>query len=437
MAKTLVLIGMLLMATIAGATDLLGVYQDAWQNSPLPKNYLATHLATSEGTPIALGALLPQVTVTGNGSGTKVSQPGFTSRYPSMGYNISITQPLFNYSSYANWAEATDNSNAAAATYQSNLQNFILSVANAYFNVILAEENVDFAQAQVKSLSKNLDQTKDQFEVGISTYTDLLQAKANYVSAVATLIANQNALDNANQNLTELTGKPESNLAQIKNNFPFVPPVPNDMNTWVHNALQNNQALAAQHDTTRAALANVNQTVGNQLPTVSLVASYGQTFYRQTIPAQISSSPEFLGVVIGLQLNWTVFAGGEQMATSLQAANQYASSQNTELNLYRQTTMQTQQDFLSVLANISQVDAYQASVKAAVSSLNDYNAEYKAGTATIVDVLNANQTLYQANSNLATAVNGYITSLLQLKYDAGSLNKSDLASLNQYLQVTH
>ena len=124
------------------------------------------------------------------------------------------------------------------------------------------------------------------------------------------------------------------------------------------------------------------------------------------------------------------------MASSLQAANQYASSQNTELNLFRETTTQARQDFLSVLANISQVAAYKQSVLAAESSLRDYNAKYKVGTATIVDVLNATQTLYQAKSNLANAEYEYITSLLQLKYDAGILNQQDLVSLNKYLQVT-
>ncbi len=435
--RSLVLSALFLISSGAEAADLVGVYQDATQNSPLLQNYAATRAASGEGRMIALAALLPQVTVSGNGSETHLNQPGLNTTYPSMGYNISLTQPLFNYTNYASLAGAANTSAAAGETYQANLQNFTLTLSTDYFNIILAEENVAFAEAEVNSLKETLNQTQKQFNVGLVPYTNVLQSKANYTSALATLIANQNTLANANQTLRTLTGKLETNLAVLKEDFPFVPPVPNDINAWVETALQNNPTLIAQHYTTKALLATVNETVGNQLPSVDLVVNYGQSFYRENVAPEVSSDSQFLGWSVALQFNWTVFAGGEQMASSLQAANQYASSQNTELNLYRQTVMQTKQDFLSVRSNIAQVKANQAAVVAAESSLKNYNAEYKVGTATIVDVLNANQTLYQAKSSLATAVNDYLDSFLQLKYDAGNLNPQDLARINQYLQVPH
>ncbi len=432
--RKLIVSCMVLLSTPIFASDLLSVYRDALQNSPLPTNYLATQNSTKEGTPIALGALLPQFAVTANGTYTKTTAPDAS--YPSTGYSLTLTQPLFNYSDYASLAGATDNSDAAEATYHSNMQNFMLTVATDYFNVLLAEYNVKFAQANVDSLKSTLDQTEAKFSVGLATSTDVLQAKSNYKSAIATLIANQNTLQDADQTLMVLTGKPEANLALIKQDFPYVPPDPDNLSTWVQDALQNNFALIAQHDTTRAALATVNQTVGTQLPSVNLELSYGQSFYRESsVPNAVSSYPQILGASISLNLTWTVFNGGEQMASALQEANNYASSQNTELNLYRQTKMQTQQDFLSVMANMSQVQAYKQSVIAAQSSLDDYNAKYRVGTATIVDVLNATQTLYQAKSNLANAAYQYIISLLQLKYDAGNLNEKDLVALNNYLQV--
>lgn len=434
--RGLVFSTLFLVSTSATASDLVSVYQDAYQNSPLLKNYWATRAAVAEGTPIALGSLLPQIAVTGNATETHLSASGMDTSYPSMGYNISLTQPLFNYTNYASVAGASANSSAAEATYQSNLQNFILMVGTDYFDVLLAAANVKFAQANVDSLKETLDQTERQFQVGIVPYTNVLEAKANYAAAVATLLANQNTLADTQQNLMTLTGKPESNFATLKDDFPFVPPSPNNSQAWVDAALQNNQALQAQHYITKAALATVNQAVGAQLPSVDLVVNYGQNFYRENVPPMVSPSSQWSGLTVALQFDWTVFSGGEQMATNLQAANQYASAQNVELNLYRQTTMQIQQDYLSVLSNISEVKAYEASVIAAESSLKNYNAQYKVGTATIVDVLNANQTLYQAKSNLATAANDYIESLLQLKYEAGNLSKDDLLNFNQYLQIT-
>lgn len=432
--RRIVFSSLFFLVNAATANDLLGVYHDAYQSSPLPKEYLATFNSTAEGTPIAAGALLPQVAVTGNGTYTETNTA--VGNYPSAAYALSVTQPLFNYTDYATLAGATDNSSSAAATYQSNMQNFVLTVGTDYFNVLLAEDNVDFAKSEIESLGAVLKQTKEQFSVGLATYTDVLQAKANYDSAISTLVVNENTLNNANQTLITLTGKPEPDLAALKLDFPFISPDPNNADFWISHAIENNQSLISQRYTTKAALANVNETVGNQLPAVSLVASYGQNFYRDNISSVVAPGPRTLSASVALQLTWTVFSGGEQMATSLQAADQYASSQNVELNLYRNTVTQTKQDYLSVLANVSQVQAYELSVIAAQSTLNDYMAKYKVGTATIVDVLNATQTLYQAKSNLATAAYQYIDSLLQLKLDAGTIGPQDLAYLNQYLQVT-
>lgn len=420
------------------ANDLVGVYNDAAQSSPILKSDWATYEAAHANVPIAVSALLPQVALTGSAEAINTDQPGIVSNttYPTALYSVSVTQPLFNYNQFAGVAQAKESSNAAEATYQSQLQSFVLTLAEDYFNVLEAQDNVSFAQAQLLSLTTTLHQTREKFEAGVATYTDVAQAKANADSAQAQLVQNQEALVNANETLWTLTGKKEDNLAKVKSDFPYTPPVPDDETTWVHQSLTQNAALLAQQATTSAALASVHQAVGNQLPNVSLVASYGEQFYRESVPLGISASGQISAASIELALTWTVFSGGELMASTLQAANQYASSEDTTENLYRTTQSDAQQDFLSVIANMSQVSAYKQSVIAAQSTLNDYNAKYKVGTATIVDVLNATQTLYQDQSSLAQAEYAYIDSLLQLKFDAGTLNPKDLDYFNQYLQVT-
>lgn len=431
-------VALLLLTTSLHANDLVGVYHDAASNSPILNSDLATAEAAHQNIPIAVSALLPQVAVTGTAAEINTNQPGIVSdtTYPTALYSVSVIQPLFNYNQFAGVAQAKETTNAAEATYQSQIQSFVLTLAEDYFNVLEAEDNVSFAQAQLLSLNTTLQQTREKFEAGIATYTDVAQAKANADSAQAQLVQNQEALVNANETLWTLTGKKEDNLAQVKSNFPYVPPVPNDETVWVHQSLTQNAALLAQQATTSAALASVHQAVGNQLPNVSVIASYGEQFYRDSIPIGISASGQTSAASIQLALSWTVFSGGELMASTLQAANQYASSENSAQNLYRTTQSDAEQDFLSVISNLSQVNAYKQSVIAAQSTLNDYNAKYKVGTATIVDVLNATQVLYQNKSNLAQSEYAYIDSLLQLKFDAGTLNPKDLNYFNQYLQVT-
>jgi outer membrane protein len=418
------------------ASDLLSVYHDASQSSPILTADQANNQASDEQVPIALAALLPQLGIQGNVSYTDYSQPGLDTHYPSDGYSLTLTQPLFNYTAFAALANVKFTANAADFTHQAQIQNFILTVAQDYFSVLQAQDNVTFAEAQLKSLDTTLKQTEQKFEVGVGTYTDVAQARANAQSAEATLIQNQNTLADSNQTLRELTGKLETNLAIVKPDFPFAPPSPNNMQTWINQALEINPTLVSQHETTKAALANVNVKVGNQLPVVSFVATYGQTFYRQDVSPYVSPGPYEDTTTLELDFSWTVFNSGELLSSSLQAANQYASSQNTEMNLYRQTKSNVTNDFLSVVSSQSQVTADKQAVRSAQITLDDYNAKYKVGTATIVDVLNATQTLYQDQSTLAAAEYQYIDSWLQLKYDTGTLNEQDLTTLNQYLQVT-
>ncbi len=427
---------LLALSTQVQASDLVSVYHDALQGSPILQTDLSTNQATHENIPIAISALLPQVTVSANLSYTGVNETGFNTNYPSDGYSLMVTQPLFNYTAFSAMFNVTNSTHAADETYLAQQQNFILTVAQDYFAVLQAEDNVAFAEAQLKSLDATLVQTEQKFEVGVGTYTDVAQARANDQSAKATLVQNQNTLADDNETLRELTGKLETNLAVVKADFPYVLPVPDDLNTWVKNALITNPSLLSEQYTTKAALATVNQNIGNQLPTVSLVLSLSQTFYRENVSPVIASPPYESDASIALALNWTLFSGGELMASSLQAANQYVSSEDTTVNLTRQTQSNVTNDFLSVVSGRSQVIANKQAVVSAKITLDDYNAKYKVGTATIVDVLNATQTLYQDQSNLAAAEYQYINSSLQLKYDAGTLNAKDLTDLNQYLQVT-
>ena len=417
------------------ANNLESVYRDALTDSPLLKQYKATNQASAEAVPISVAAVLPQIALTANATATHVSGPGFNSSYPSEAYNIALTQTLFNYNQFAGIAYAHDTKIAAEANYQSQLQSFILLVAEDYFAVLLARDTLTFSQAEVDSLKMTLAQTQLQFKVGVSTYTDVQQAQANYDTAVAAVLQNENALDNANQALFALTGKNETNLAGLGANFPFLPPTPNNPEVWIAKALKQNAALISEEASSKAALAAVNQAVGNELPVVSAALGYNAQYYRSNVPATISLYTHVVDKTAAFNLTWTLFEGGALVADSLQAANQYAAAEDTALNLYRQTQSNTAQDFSSVLSSLAQINAYKLALQSAQSTLNSDLAKFKVGTATIVDVLNATQVLYQAKTNLANSEYQYINSYLQLQYDAGSLNPNTLAQLNQYLGV--
>lgn len=432
-----VLTGLLLsMSPFSQAADLLSVYHDAVNNSPILESDLYANMATGEGVPINVGNILPSLTVSANAGYNQIRATGVNSvSYTNSAYTFTATQILFNYNDFANISVAHYNKAAGNATYESQQQQFIQNVAAAYFNVLTAQYDVRLAEAQYKFLKTTLQQTEAKFSVGLGTYTDVAQAKANYDSAYATLIQNQNNLAIINENLRTFTGKIETNLAMVTKGFPTPSPNPQNVNDWVKIAEQKNPLLVAQRDTENAALANTNAVVGNQLPSVFLQASYNQNFYSSATPSIISSTNHNLDKIAEIGLTWTIFSGGEQMASTLQAADQYVAQENTSTNLYRQTVSQTTQDYLSVMADIAQIKAYQQSVISAESSLKEFDAKYKVGSATIVDVLNEVQTLYQARFNLAQAMNNYVNSDMNLKLDIGALSVTDLQNMNKYLKV--
>lgn len=418
------------------AADLLSVYHDASTNSPQLATYLNTALATSQKVPINAGNLLPQVVGTAAIDQNNISANGVSANYSNHNYSLTITQQIFNYTDFANTTGAEYDKAFAMATYTSQEQQFILSVAEAYFNVLTAQYDVSLAQSQYDFLKKTLDQTQAKFKAGLATYTDVAQARANMQTAYATLIKSQNNLAIANVNLTTFTGIPETHLATVtKGEFPIPPPDPENVDYWVKLAEIHNPQLLAQQATENAALANVHASVGNQLPVVFVEASYQKNYYSNNVPSIVSLSTRTLDKSLELGLTWNIFSGGEQMSQTLAAANQYVSQENTSTNLYRQTNSQTTQDYLSVMASIAQIQAYRQSEISALASLKQFDAEYKVGTATIVDVLNQVQALYQARFNLAQALNQYVDSVLSLKADVGTLSQQDLANFNQYLKV--
>jgi len=429
--------GMLGMVVPGFATDLLQIYNTALASSPLLKSQKATSEAGSEALGINFGELLPQLSVTGDADAVAVRSSPANANYTLIGYTAIASQTLFDATEFGDFGNGYHSAQAAKQTYQYQYQTFILTVAQRYFDVLEARDNVTFSEAKAEFLRKTLTQTQQKLEVGLSTRTDEAQALANYDQAIAEVIANQNALQNAREQLRVLTGKKEMNLAALKNGFPYEKPNPDNVKYWVKQAIAHNHSLKAAENTADASLDTVYATMGNQLPKVTAQATYGVNQYSVDVPSLVSSNFNSKNWTASLSLTWSIFSGGSQFASSIQAAHSYAASDAQADNTYRNVEKQTRQDYRNVLAQIAQVQAFQQSVKAGESSVEQYEARYQVGTETIVNVLDQLQRLYQSKQNLAQAQYNYILAVLNLKRDAGQLTVQNLEVLNQWLKVTH
>lgn len=430
-----VIVGLGLTA-LSHAADLTEVYRQALQSAPTLKLEQAVEKSELQAVPLGWSALLPQVSTSAS-----VARENTNSNVVSnVSYNQSILgaslkQSLINFNYFATLRAAYHDADAARDTYQFVLQEFIISVAQAYFNVLEAQDNVRFAESKEEFLQKTLVQTRDKYRVGLSAITDLKQAEANYYAAVADSIQAKNTLANDWQKLQVLTGQPETALAGLRQNFPFTSPVPDDIDQWVQQAVKHNHNLISARYKVDAAHDEVLAAVGNQLPTLGLDVDYTRTQYSDNVPASVATSSKVDNLQVILVLTWNIFSGGELWAKSLQSARTYVAGRATTDLTYRQVINLTRQDYLSVIAAVKQVQAFKQAVISGELSLKQFQAKYEAGVETIIGVLDQLQTLYEAKQQLAQAEYTYIITALRLKQDAGTLTVKDLEKINQWLQV--
>ena len=415
------------------SADLLQVFNQASISDPLIRSQLKASDASTAGAFSVLGTLLPQLSAVDTPEVGAVDYDGYRGDVRGNTLTLTATQVLFNLATFGTFLSSTETAAAARRTYDFQYQQFIVNVAKDYFNILDAEDQLEFANSEVTFLKQTLNQVKQRFNVGLGTLTEVKQALANYDTALASQIKAKNTLEDNNEILMESTGVMYTNLATLRSDFPFKLPMPQSIDAWVKIAIWHNNSLLASEHTTTAAWHTAIATTGAQLPNLSLEATYTKARFNDNAPSVISSSPTVDDKTVGVVFGWDIFSGTGLFAASLQAAHNYEAQKYTTENTYRTVMSSVRQDYLAVVSDVSQIKAYKQSVIASQIALTQFEARYKVGTVTLVDVLKQIQNLFEAKQNLATAEYQYITDSLQLKLDSGTLTAKDMANLNSWL----
>ncbi|MDA3914168.1 TolC family outer membrane protein [Oleiagrimonas sp.] len=446
--KTLFL-AMTLAATpiLAHGEDLMQAYSDALANDPQLALANANRMSVHEGISQSRAALLPQVDGSlsltqdnrGRSNGSYVDpNTGRIFVTPATGYlrtrNISatLTQSIFNFSSYENLKAAHEQYDSQDAQYKAAEQNLMIRVATAYFNVLTAKDQVEFSKANEKSLARELDQARQRFKVGLSAITDVQDAKAQHDAARASLIRAKNVLDDAREALVQITDKPATDLKTLRQDLPLNPPTPNDSRAWVKTALDNNPSIQAQIYNVDAADSQINSARGGHLPTLSASLSYGKSSNWSQNHDFNNSQPS--DTTIGLTLRIPIFSGGLTQSKVRQSIYQRNAAQDGLKSQRRQTIRDTRNYYRSVIAGISEVQATRQAVESNKSALEATEAGFKVGTRTIVDVLISQQNLTNAKQSYSQARHQFVLNKLLLKQAAGTITVKDLQHVNALLQ---
>lgn len=435
-----------LFAPSALAVDIVGVYELAVTNDPQLQAAAYRRDAAGENTRQALSNFLPELSASGsmtNGSSeTSISGFGVVSDTDTdqENLNLSLRQTLYNQANYESMDVARGRVSQADAIYQAAYQDFLVRVAERYFDVLTAIDGVTFAEAEELALQRQFEQAEQRFEVGLTAVTDVHEARASYDNARARAIVARNNLEDAKEALRELTGKYFEDYDALQEVLPLVEPDPNDAEGWVEIALQNNPSVLSARAAMDVAEANMRLARSGHFPTLDLVASYNRFIdNKRNFRFSLEDDPvvtdlENNDASLGLVLDIPIYQGGRVSAQTRQARYLMDATGQDLDDVQRGAVRQTQNAYRAVLAGIQEVEAFHQASISAESALEATQAGFEVGTRTIVDVLIAEQRKYQAQRDNSLARHAYIIRHLRLKSVAGLLDAEDLRVVNQLLE---
>ncbi len=422
----------------AQAVDLLETYRAAQANDPLFAAARATRQAGLEKLPQGRSLLMPNISLSANTTLNDQTTtysglspfPGGAQRYNSNGYSVNLVQPLFRQQNWIAYTESGLQVVQTEAQFRAAEQDLIMRVAQAYFDVLIAQDSVQLAGAQKTAIAEQLEQAKRNFEVGSATITDTHEAQARYDLTVAQEIAAQNTLEIKKRTLQQLINTMPKELKHLGKGFKLDAPQPADMEKWVDDAQSNSLQLAIAQAGAKIAEKEVARNRGGHYPTVDLVANYSNS---NANGGSFGVGSDNTNKSIGVQLNMPLFQGGATQSKWREAeANRERARQELE-NTRRTVVLQTRQAYLGVVSGIAQVKALQQALVSGESVLEASKLGQEVGVRTNLDVLNAQQQLYSTRRDLYQAEYSYLLSQLRLKAAVGSLGEDGLAEINQAL----
>lgn len=243
---------------------------------------------------------------------------------------IGLTQSLYEESNFINVSQAAKQAEQSELAVQAELQNLILRVANAYFSVLGANDTLEFSNRNKDAVERQLEQTTQRYNVGLTDKTDVLEAQSSFDLSVAEVINAENTLANSYESLTEITGLTHINIATL-NTARFSPTAPDGQrDNWLATANNQNLAIQIQRIAKQIAEGNVELASSADNMSLNLVANAGAQYtgygddYNNGgagLESTVSSAN------VGIEFSMPLYTGGAVTSAKKQAAYQVTASQ--------------------------------------------------------------------------------------------------------------
>ncbi|MFT7246034.1 MAG: outer membrane protein [Candidatus Azotimanducaceae bacterium] len=421
-----------LTAAQARATNLADIYDLAISKDPQIAAAEANYMATREALPQARAGLLPSVSAGATTSDVErtLVNIGLVDDYNENSWQARLTQPLFRLDRWFSFQGAKNIEASAQAEFASQQQELIFRVSDSYLNILEANSQLVSARAERDAVKRQLEQVQQRFDVGLVAITDVLESTAAFDSSTVSVIEAEGRQDIAFETLLRLTDERYVEIDGLASEFPVEYPEPNDSEAWVARALEGNYELIAARGNVSSAQNNLYAARSQHLPTVDAQAQYFESVSgagANPIAAEIEQRS------YSLVLNVPIFSGGATASGSKQAGYRLEQSQRNFDLIQRQTVENTRNLFSAINTDVARVRARLRGIESSQSALDATQTGYEVGTRNIVDVLLAQQRLYLAQFQYASARYQYIRDTLRLKQTVGSLSPEDVYALNKFI----
>ena len=423
----------------AWSLDLRQAYEAAYENDATIRAARAGAQASREKLPQARAQLRPNVSLnasrnhndltskTQNFQGEPVRAEN---QYYSGSQTLSVRQPLYRpyLSALVRQAEAqVEDANAAL---ERDEQTLVTRVGEAYFDALLAQDQVLLIEAQKTTYTTQLDAARKGLEAGTGTRTDIDEAQARLDLTLAQELEALQNVEYTRRRLESLMGQPVDVLAGLDvERFNPTVPVPGLVDAWVERAEQASpelQSLRAQLD---AARMEVDKAQAGHKPTLDAVAQWS----RSNSDSVTNVNSRYDNKSIGLQLSVPLYAGGYVSSSVRQAVAAQERAREALEAARRDLGVRVHREFRGMTEGVLRVKALEQAVRSAEQAVLSNQKSYQAGSRTAVDVLNAQQQKTTAQRDLAQARYLYLVSRLRLQALAGYDRQVSVAQVSSAL----
>ncbi|EMF5053080.1 TolC family outer membrane protein [Serratia marcescens] len=442
-------IGTLLFAMSAPvySIGILDAYSLALEKDPTFRAAIKEKEAGDENENIGRAGLLPKVSLNYQNSprnwqtqkypasdifGNSLGEATKRQQYRSHSSSITLTQPLFDYEAYARYKGGVAQTMMSDERYRGKLLDLAVRVISAYVEVAYSKDQIALAEAQKAAYKEQLALNDRLMSAGEGTLTDVSETQARYSLAEAQAIEARDALDAAQRELEVIIGVPLNQLDELQvlrpGKFQVAPLIPSKFEEWQKIALENNPVLAASRHGVDAAKYEVERNRAGFMPNVQLYASHSEN----DSSSDNTVNQKYRTDSIGVQVSLPIYSGGGVAASTRQAAARYGQAMAEMDTQVGSTLNDLRKQFNLCISSRAKLAAYELAVKSATTQVMATRQSVLAGQRVNVDVLNAEQQLYSAQRDLASAKYTYIKSWITLLSDSGTLDEKDVLRVAQY-----